>query len=63
MKTSPKTVSSAMKYFPTPQIDQWKIPFLNELLDIRNGKLQINEGEDTFTPEEIQDLIHMITTD
>ena len=65
MKTSPKTVSSAMKYFPTPEKDQWKIPFLHELLDIRNGNLhlEINEGNDNFTPEEIQELIHLITTD
>ena len=60
LNTCPKIISNAMTYAPIPKDDIWKVSFLQELLNIRSGALNV-DGID-LKREEIQDMINMVTT-
>ena len=60
MNMSPIEVANSMNYFPTPKDCLGKVTCLMELLEVRDGDLQIGEGG--FSKEEIQTLINFIST-
>ena len=49
---------SNISYASTPPEEEWRIPILLELLEIRAGRL-----ESSLTVEEIKDLIDLVATD
>ena len=63
MNINPRTVASEIKYAPVPNSEIWKVKFLKERLNVRNGDLCVGSGEESFSKKEIQDLICMISTD
>ena len=64
MNMSPIEVANSMSYFPTPKDSLWKVTCLMELLEVRDGDLQIGDDQDEggFSKEEIQTLINFIST-
>ena len=60
LEASPKFISSLIKYAEVPEEEKWRIGFLQELLLIRENKLQI--GQNLLSKEEVQDLINVICT-
>ena len=51
-------VKENMKFKPLPEEEQWRVPLLLNLLDIRNDSLDL----DNFGKEEIEDIIFDICT-
>ena len=46
-------VKSNMKYFPLPENENWRVPLIKELLDVKAQNLTLTG----FTNKEIDDLI------
>ena len=63
INNSPSLVVSTVQYAPTPPGEEWRYGFLNELLQLRKHNLEI-EWEDNveFTPNEIDQLIHLVSS-
>ena len=61
----PRTVSNDIRYAPVPEDCAEKVTFLKELLQIRDGDLDVcfDEGKDFLTKEELQDLIFLVSTE
>ena len=45
-----------LKFAKIPEGNEWRIPFIEELLDIRNSDLEV----ESFSQEEINDLINFV---
>ena len=45
-----------LRYFPPLAEDEWRIPFLKELINVRDGKLEV-QG---VAQEDIKDIIEII---
>ena len=63
MNESPRSVASAIKYAPVSHNSIWKVSFLKELLNVRDGDLCVGNEEEGFSKEEIQQLINLVSTD
>jgi hypothetical protein len=48
----------SVKYHQLGDAETWKVSHLKELIDIKFGKLQI----ENFVPEEIEDMINFVST-
>ena len=64
MKMSPSCVANAITYCPVPKESEWKVSFLKELMSVRDGDLKVgkDEDDDSFTKEEINQLIGIVAT-
>ena len=64
LKMSPSCVANSIKYCPVPKESEWKIPFLKELISVRDGDLRVGEDDDDaeFTKKEIEQLIGLVAT-
>ena len=62
MNKPPRSVASAIKYAPVPHNTIWKVSFLKELLNVRDGDLCVG-NEEEGKKEEIQQLINTVSTD
>ena len=57
---NPRYISSLIKYAEVPEEEKWRINFLQELLLIRDNKLQIDQN--LLLKEEIEDIINFLCT-
>ena len=46
-------------YAPVDKKDEWKIQILKELIDVKNGELQL----ENICPEEVENLIEALCTE
>ena len=58
LQVSSSMVTRMMKYFPVPEVQQWRVPLLHELLGARDNSLEIND----FNLDEINTMIDDICT-
>ena len=47
-----------LEYHQLGEADKWKVTYLKELINIKFGRLQI----ENFVPEEIEETIHFVST-
>ena len=57
-KLSPSVVKSNMEYFPLPEAESWRVPFLHNLLAVRSNELHL----DNFENQELAELINYVCT-
>ena len=57
---SPRGVADLLVLHPIPEGSEWKVGFLKELIKIRSGELTLHN--ESLSPEEIEDLIVVIST-
>ena len=47
-----------MKFFHVPEQDQWKIPVVDELLNVQNDSLSLTE----FDRNDLNEILRILTT-
>ena len=48
-----------MKYYRVPATEEWKIPVVNELIQLRNGELDLSND---FDANELNEMLIFLTT-
>ena len=64
MSMAPSCVAKEMTYSTVPKECTWKIDFLKELINVRDGNLSVGSPEDneSFSMKEIGHLINIVAT-
>ena len=52
-------VKENMKYYRVPATEEWKIPVVNELIQLRNGELDLSND---FDANELNEMLIFLTT-
>ena len=52
-------VKENMKYYRVPVTEEWKIPVVNELIQLRNGELDLSNN---FEANELNKMIILLAT-
>ena len=53
-KTMASLVKTKLKYFPVPQVEEWRLSFLDELLSVEKGEWSI---DDFFSSSNVKGMI------
>ena len=48
-----------LSYFPLDELERWKIPMINQIVDIKAGQMELPG----FELEELEDILHHLCTD
>ena len=61
---TPNCVAKEIRFSPVPEESVWKIQLLKELISLREGELCMreDENEQSFSREELQNLIAFVST-
>ena len=51
-------IKSKLKYFEVPNEEMWRLPMCNDLLDVRQGNLELKG----FTADECSDMLRWVCT-
>ena len=63
LDVSPSYVVSSMLYYPTPPGEEWRVGFLEELLELRKHTLELDWEQDiVLSSDELEDLIEFVSS-
>ena len=62
-KMDPSCVAKEITYNSVPKESTWRIGFLNELINVRDGNLSVSfPNDEGFSNKEIEDFIYIVAT-
>ena len=56
---TPKDIKKNLRYFPVPLEEEWRLPFLDDLLAVEAGQCSLH---DDFSPDDIKSMISALCT-
>ena len=56
---TPTLVKTKLRYFPVPEVEEWRLSFLDELLSIEKGESSI---DDFFSSSDVKAMISSLCT-